>query len=379
MCQKCPTFALFFCYADNVMRHLYFLILVLLAPICVCAQGQVSFFEEHVDCGVVKWKEPVTVQFTITNNASRTMTITNVHPDCSCTAVTWTRTPVAPGGQAQVQMTYDAELLGTFEKQVAVYTNLSPRPTYATMRGRVVMQAEAFTREVVASRAVDTEDFMYTIGDLHLTNDNVFFDDVQRGDSPTVELRVLNTSETPYTPQVMHLPAWLSATPSPATILPGPTGTIVFRLHSEQLGDYGLTQRSVYLSRFPGDVVGHDNELAVSATILPRLSRQVAGPLPALHVDTVVQLGRFNGKEQLKTTLVLRNDGHAPLLIGKLQVYNPGLMVSLSTTRIKAGGKAKLTITATPSLFDFHGYHRILLITNDPKRPKVLIDVQADK
>ena len=76
---------------------------------------------------------------------------------------------------------------------------------------------------------------------------------------------------------------------------------------------------------------------------------------------------------------MLRNDGHAPLLIGKLQVYNPGLMVSLSTTRIKAGGKAKLTITATPSLFDFHGYHRILLITNDPKRPKVLIDVQADK
>ena len=361
------------------MRKLGLFLLLFVFSLTIFAQGNVSFNETRVDCGVVKWKQPVTATFVLTNTSSRQLSISQVRPDCSCTAVSWTRTPIAPGAHAQIQVTYDAELLGSFEKQVAVFTSLSQKPTYATMRGRVVMQPEVVTATQNAQPIHDAEDFSYTIGDIHLSDDNVIFDDVQRGDSPTVTIRLLNTSDKPYAPQVMHLPSWLSATAEPAIIHSGHTGNIVFRLHSSQISDYGLTQRSIYLSRFPGDVVGHDNELEVSATILPQLSRNLSGPVPVVAVDTLAKLGRFNGKEQIKTTLVLRNVGHAPLVIGKLQVYNPGILVSLSTTRIKPGSKAKLVITASPAIFDHHGRHRILLITNDSNHPKVLIDVEAEK
>jgi len=363
------------------MRKLYFLLFVLTVSLGMMAQGNVQFYQSRVDCGIVKWKQPVTATFTLTNNASHTMTITKVHPDCSCTAVKWTRTPIAPGGKAQLQMTYDAELLGTFEKQVAVYTSLSHKPVYATMRGKVMMNPENIA-PVAAPRHEpqhEAEDFNYTVGDIHLSDDNVEFDNVHVGDSPTVKLHVLNTGNKPYTPQVMHLPMWLTATAQPEEILPGHTGDIFFRLRSDLVGDYGLTQRSVYLSRFPGDVVGQDNELTVSATILPNLSTNMAGLWPSVVCDTVINLGAFNGKEKLKATIVLQNKGGGELQIGKLQVYNPGLMVSLNSVRVRAGGKTKLTVIATPSIFDHHGRHRILLITNDPRRPKVVIEVRASK
>lgn len=360
------------------MHKLYALILFVIT-ITATAQSHIEFVERRVDCGVVKWKQPVTATFILTNNATRTATISQVRPDCSCTAVSWTYTPIAPGGQAQVQVTYDAEQLGTFEKQVAVYTNLSSKPTYATMRGRVVMRLEAFASEINEQPKHNVEDFNHTIGDIHVSNANIEFDNVQQGDSPTVTLHILNTGETPYAPQVMHLPQWLTAAATPAIVRPGHTGDIVFRLRSAQMSDYGLTQRSVYLSRFPGDVVGQDNELTVSATILPKLPTDVSGPVPAIACDTIIELGSFNGKEQLKATVNIHNNGSAALQIGKLQVYNLGIFASLSSTRIRNGGKAKLTITATPAIFDHHGRHRILLITNDPKRPKVQIEVRATK
>ncbi len=361
------------------MRKLYILVLFLLVAQSFFAQGNVHFFENRVDCGNVKWKQPVTATFTITNAGTHTMSITQVRPDCSCTAVSWTRTPVPPGGKAQVQVTYDAELLGSFQKQVAVFTTLSNKPAYATMYGRVVMRPEAITEERAPQVELSEEDFNYTIGDIHLSSDNVEFDDVQLGDTPIVTLRILNTSDTPYAPQVMHLPLWLKVEAVPEVVRSGHTGELKFLLRSKYVGDFGLTQRSIYLSRYPGDVVGADNELVVSATILPHTLGNIAGPVPVVQCDTLINLGAFNGKEQLKYTLLLRNQGGAPLDIRKIQVYNPGMLASLSSTRIKSGGKAKLTITATSSIFDHHGHHRILLITNDPSRPKILIEVRAEK
>ncbi|MBP3229053.1 MAG: DUF1573 domain-containing protein [Bacteroidaceae bacterium] len=361
------------------MRRILPLFLALVATLTLSAQSGVRFLETRVDCGQVKWKQPVTAKFTLTNEATRTVSISQVRPDCSCTAVAYTQTPVAPGGKAQIEVRYDAELLGTFEKQVAVYTTASPRPVYVTMRGRVMMQPEAIAPTASPAPIVDAEDFNYTVGDIHLSTDHLEFDDVQLGDSPTIAVRLLNTGDQPYAPTVMHLPMWLKAEAVPELVHPGHTGDIIFRLRADYVGDYGLTQTSVYLQRFPGDVVGGDNEMSVSATIVPHRLSAVAGPVPAVACDTAVSVGRFSGKEQLKTTLIVRNTGSAPLEIRKLQVYNPGILASLSTTRIKAGGKAKLTVTATPALFDSHARPRILLITNDPARPKVIVEVQAEK
>lgn len=76
---------------------------------------------------------------------------------------------------------------------------------------------------------------------------------------------------------------------------------------------------------------------------------------------------------------MLSNKGTAPLLIQALQVYNPGISVRLNHRKIAAGAQERMRITISATAQTFKGRHRILLITNDPKQPKMVIDINVKK
>ena len=77
--------------------------------------------------------------------------------------------------------------------------------------------------------------------------------------------------------------------------------------------------------------------------------------------------------------LTLRNDGKTPLVISTLQVYNPGLGVSIGKQKIMPGESEKIKITVNANSHYFKGRRRVLLITNDPAQPKTVIDVIVGK
>ena len=184
------------------------------------------------------------------------------------------------------------------------------------------------------------------------------------------------------TPELMHLPQYLSATAEPATIRPGRTGKLHITLDSEKLRNYGLTQTDIYLSRFPGDRVNSENQIYVSATLLPELNYSPAerANAPRAHLDsTTVHLGPFGKKDKLKTELVLTNTGKSPLKIQTLQVYNPGLSVSFGRRTLKPGQSEKLKITVSARGLQERRRRRVLLITNDPEHPKIVIDLIIKK
>ena len=69
----------------------------------------------------------------------------------------------------------------------------------------------------------------------------------------------------------MHLPPYLKMEAEPKVLLKGKKGTIKLTLDASQLKDYGLTQTSVYLSRFSGDKVSEDNETLLPCTFRKRI------------------------------------------------------------------------------------------------------------
>lgn len=79
----------------------------------------------------------------------------------------------------------------------------------------------------------------------------------------------MNLSDRPYEPVLMHLPPYLQTEVKPNVLQKGEKGVITVTLDSERLTDFGLTQASVYLARFSGDKVGDENEIPVSAILLP--------------------------------------------------------------------------------------------------------------
>lgn len=345
--------------------------LALLLSFCTwCATAQLRFEAPRHDFGTVVWQSPVTATFHFTNVGSQPLTIRDVRPDCGCTVVNWPRTSIAPGAEGIITATFDAALLGHFEKQMAVTVSDADKDIWLTISGDVVMKLID-----ISSR------FPCRVGDLYLDADNIEFDDVQRGDIPQKALTVYNGGRQSIEPSLMHLPKYLTVTADPAVLRPGRTGRLLFTLNSNLLHNYGLTQTSVYLSRFSGDRVHRDNEIGVSATLLPPVAVNVdIAHAPQATLDsTLLHMGSLSRKKKLKAVVNLTNTGHADLHVSALQVYNPGLSVSLSKRHLKPGESAKLRIAVSAMSNTFKGRRRVLLITNDPAHPKIVIDLLVAK
>lgn len=349
------------------MNHKHIILLLALAPGLALAQTKAKFDSETRNVGTALWHVPVTAEFKLTNTGSRPLKIDTVETSCGCTAAEWSKAPIQGGKQAKISITYDAEMLGHFEKQALVYTSGSKTPALLTLRGTVV-----------AEKAGYDGDYAYEIGEIKLNREDLEFDDVNSGDTPSEDIEIFNAGSETYKPELMHLPKYLTATYTPEQIRPQHGGRITVTLDSRKLATMGLTQTKVYLSRYPGDKVGQDNEIDVSAVMLPSFA-SAAGPAPvtALSSDTL-DLGTFDGRDKLRGTLTLGNTGQAPLQIRSAQVFSNALNINIPR-KVAPGGQAKLKITLIRKYLEQNprAKLRVLIITNDPKRPKIVVKVKA--
>ena len=108
------------------------------SSLCAQAQSRLVFDTPKYHVGEVIFQQPATVVFTYKNKGKEPIRITEVTPSCGCTSVEWTREEIASGEKGQISVLYDALMLGTFFKELAVYTSDSPVPQYLSMEGRVV-------------------------------------------------------------------------------------------------------------------------------------------------------------------------------------------------------------------------------------------------
>lgn len=344
--------------------------LFLFTALGAAAQAHVKFSTTEILLPHVKWQLAQTQELTVENVGNDTLDILAIEPDCGCTKAVCTQRHIAPRQKATISVTFDAAQLGHFQKGIAIYTNARPAPYFVYLKGQVEME-----------RTGRAEDYPYSIGEVRLSTDNIEFDDVKRGDRPVKVVEIFNNGKTTITPSLLHLPSYIQATISPKRLHPQRKGTITLQLDSKAIKDMGLTQEAVYFSTYKGERIQQKNEMGLSVTLLPEVfatARSLSYAPVAVLDSTTIQLGKLNGKKA-KCQLYLTNKGKSTLEIRSLQVYNPGISVSIANRKIAAGERAKIKITLNPAVRYFKGRHRILMITNDPRQPKLIIDVVAQK
>lgn len=352
-------------------RSLLSILSLLTVALAAVAQPRIFSNKETHNFGQIEWKRPVTVEYTITNTGNQPLVLTNVTTSCACAVADWTKEPIAPGGKGVVKASFDAKALGHFEKSIGIYSNASPSLVYLKFTGEVVQEIKDYTKLLP-----------YTIGNIRLDRDEFAFPDVYRGQQPSLTFDIANLSDRPYEPVLMHLPPYLKMEAEPKVLLKGKKGTIKLTLDASQLKDYGLTQTSVYLSRFSGDKVSEDNEIPVSAILLPDFSRMTEKDslnAPAMHIsETDIDLSiPLIKKNKVSHDILIANSGKTPLVISKLQVFNSSVGVSLKKTVLPPDGMTKLKVTIRKRDVGNKKHHlRILMITNDPLRPKVEINIK---
>lgn len=352
-------------------RSLLSILSLLTVALAAVAQPRISSNKETHNFGQIEWKRPVTVEYTITNTGNQPLVLTNVTTSCACAVADWTKEPIVPGGKGVVKASFDAKALGHFEKSIGIYSNASPSLVYLKFTGEVVQEIKDYTKLLP-----------YTIGNIRLDRDEFAFPDVYRGQQPSLTFDIANLSDRPYEPVLMHLPPYLKMEKKPNVVLKGKRGTVKLTLDTRQLTDLGLTQASVYLARFAGDKVSEENEIPVSAILLPDFSgmtEQDSLNAPAIRLsETDIDLSaRLAKKNKASHDIVITNAGKAPLQISKLQVFNSSVGVSLKKTVLQPGETTKLRVTIHKKNTGKKKHHlRILMITNDPAQPKVEINVK---
>ena len=331
---------------------------------------QITTQHETVDCGQVKFRQPVTAEFQMKNDGNAPLVIERVLSSCGCTTVDYPKRRIAPGENFVVKATYDAKQMGTFYKQIGICAQGASSPFTLTMRGRVVETISNFDGS-----------YDYALGMLKADAQEVEFDDVNKGDRPVQRIHIFNPTEQVMEPMVMHLPAYITAQVSPSKVAPHHSAVVSLTLDSKRLHDFGLNQTSVYLGANPGDKISSDKEVVVSAVLLPsfeNMTEEQKAQAPQISLSTEnLDLGSFGRKKKLKGEILITNTGKSELEIRSMQMFTMGLQVSLGESKIKPGESEKLKVTAVAA--DLKKARakrpRILMITNDPDHPKVTIKI----
>ncbi len=323
----------------------------------------------NVDAGKTGYEQPITATFRFRNKGSRRLFINAVYPDCNCTKVDYPK-EVKGHTDFEIKMTYDARQLGHFNKQAAIVTNATEKPVYICMTGVVLEDYIDYSNQ-----------FPVVMGDLRLDKNELMFDDINLGDQQIQQLRIYNNGTTKYQPTLMHLPSYLKAKMTPEVLVPNQIGTFTVTLNSTMLHDFGLTQSTIYVAPNPGDKVSQEREISVSAVLLPsfvgvsnaQLQYAPKMELSKENVDIV-----FDKKKKKSDVITITNKGRTELEISSLQLFTIGLRVSLDKSRLNPGESTKLKITAIrEELKQARTRPRILMITNDPRKPKITINIRA--
>ena len=327
---------------------------------------------EVVDCGQVKFRHPVTAEFVMKNEGNKPLVIHNMLKSCGCTEVEYPKKSIAAGESFVVKAVYDAKQMGTFNKQVCLYTNAADEPFILSMRGRVVSNVVDFAGP-----------YNEMLGEIKSDVQEVEFDDVNRGDRPVQRIHIFNPTDQMMEPVVMHLPNYLQAQVSPSKVAPRHSAVVTLVLDSKKLRDLGLKQTSIYLGERPGDKIAPEKEIVVSSVLLPAFDNMTAAKkalAPKAELSTTnLDLGSFGNRKKLKGEVLITNKGKSKLEIRSMQMFTMGLQVQLKKSKIEPGETVKMKVTVVkPDLKKSRANNpRILMITNDPDNAKVVVKIHV--
>lgn len=159
------------------MKRLRFLVIITVSFFCVlgvsCTPGKamhkqtqahILFKEGSHDFGTIIFGEPAKFDFEFKNIGFDTLIISEVQSTCGCTIPKWSSDPVLPGEKGVIEVSYDTQRSGFFEKGITVFSNADNYALLLVIRGNVTVNPHKEilgnhkTNEAVTDEAEDYDD-----------------------------------------------------------------------------------------------------------------------------------------------------------------------------------------------------------------------------
>ncbi len=121
------------------MKKIVYLLIAVLGVTQTFAQSKpLEFKEEKFSFGKIKQGVPVTHVFTFKNTSDKPIVIESAVAGCGCTTPEYSKGAIAKGATDQIKVTYNAQAMGAFTKQVTVKVANETNPIVLNIEGEVI-------------------------------------------------------------------------------------------------------------------------------------------------------------------------------------------------------------------------------------------------
>lgn len=100
--------------------------------------AQLQFEETTHDFGLLFRGDPAKTTFVFHNVGKYPISLSNVKASCGCTTPIWTKEPVLPGQSGTIEVSYNSDLVGEFNKSIGVKWDSIVQPIHLFVKGQVI-------------------------------------------------------------------------------------------------------------------------------------------------------------------------------------------------------------------------------------------------
>ncbi|MDA3852622.1 MAG: DUF1573 domain-containing protein [Bacteroidales bacterium] len=337
---------------------------VLLMTVTLHAQmnaPQVNFEVKSHDFGEIKEADgPATYIFKFNNIGSEPLILKNVRASCGCTTPKWTKEPILPNGEGQLEVTYNPRNRpGSFRKTITVTTNTEPANVYLSITGKVIARTKTVE-----------EKYPFVIGALRVKRMHLSFFNMTNVAKKPMSLEVLNPTKQTVTVTFPNLPSHITA--PDVTIAAGKEGKLTFTYDAALKNDWGYVNDNVMCLV---DGVKANKPLKLSATItedFSKLSSQDRANAPKATLSSrKLDFGSVKRGESVVQTFTIKNTGKNLLLIHSVKSTSTIVKCSVSQTEVPVGEIATVELVLDTNRTKGRQYKTVNVISNDPTAPNL--------
>ena len=328
--------------------------------------GRVTFNEKKHDFGTVPEKGGnVSFDFVLTNNSTDPVIINKVMTSCGCTTPSWTKTPIESKKSGTITVSYNPNgRVGSFNKSITVYTNVSVNPFILQISGEV-------TKATVPKKPEEL--YPVAIGSYLLKSKDLDFGKMGISDSKTIRLVVFNNSDKPMTQKITP-PKYITVNYS-TTIDPKKESTIEVTFLAKEYKKYGNVKGELVFY-----INGEKQIFPYSALILDDFSsldsnkKNNAGKLNVNATD--INFGNFTAGTS--RTLKIANSGKNILNIRNIQSSSPYVIPSKTTFSIGVNDIAEIKVNIEKEKIKSPFVSTLSIISDDPSNPVFEVKITAN-
>ncbi|MCB9246376.1 MAG: DUF1573 domain-containing protein [Flavobacteriales bacterium] len=350
----------------------------LLIGICTALSAQIRVADIHFDrtnynFGTINFRSGlIQTEFRLTNNSSDALVIRDIKADCGCTVPSWPKEPIKPGETAVIGVTFDPDnYAGEIEKKVEVLANFQDAIT-------VPLRITGVIRRPINTQ---TERIPGQFGYLHMPSNIAAFGSIPNKGSYRQEIMLINEYNRPLKlKKVSRKPDYLQIDfPEDKTMEPGDTLRIPVILQADKVNDLGLINEVALFET--GDIFFPTKSIEITFELIQDFGtpgKKALRKAPLIELSTqVIEMGSMVQGQKMRKKFLITNKGKRDLQILKVSSDCACALLEFSDAPILRGESREVTVQFDALFKSGEQRKFIYLYTNDPRQPKIQIEVRA--